>query len=319
MSSDYKVSEISRRHEYINGNVLVENSGIQIRRKPLRIGISERYEFPDVLEIKITNKCIHSCIRCHESSKEYGKNKILPTLYEKLSKLPDLAYTFIISGGCILENLQGFYDLCKYLTTKFSVCTICVKINFLDLGRINDLPSTFGKHLTNAFLDYPGYYCISIDDKCKNKELQDVMIESIDSRVSRFRWGYNTLLRFDHTTTPFDIVKEFMKKVGGGIKVIVEGGEGNLDQRESILSCLEEQRFHCYNKFPILFDQDSYRQLGLREFLLPSEESIYLLGWNNYIYIDATEGMYRKSRLGESTDWKDLEILEYYGQNTYSE
>ena len=315
MSGDYTVSGISREHEYINGNVQIRNSGIPITKLPLRIGVPERYEFPDVLEIKITNKCIHSCVGCHEGSKECGENKILPTLYEKLSKLPDLAYTFIISGGCILENLQGFYDLCRYLTTRFSVCTICVKINVLDLGRINDLPGTFGKHLTNAFLDYPGYYCISMD-KCGNKELQEI-IEKLDDKVGRFRWGHNTLWRFDHTIFPFDVVKAFMK-TESRIRVIVEGGKGELDQKESIKNYLEEQRLHFYNKPPLLFDQDSYRQLGLDDFLLPSEKQVYSIGWDNYVYIDATKGTYRRSRLGENTDWTNLEILEYYGQDTHS-
>ena len=185
----------------------------------------------------------------------------------------------------------------------------------LDLGRINDLPGTFGKHLTNAFLDYPGYYCISMD-KCGNKELQEI-IEKLDDKVGRFRWGHNTLWRFDHTIFPFDVVKAFMK-TESRIRVIVEGGKGELDQKESIKNYLEEQRLHFYNKPPLLFDQDSYRQLGLDEFLLPSERQVYSIGWDNYVYIDATKGTYRRSRLGENTDWTNLEILEYYGQDTHS-
>ena len=314
MSNINKVSGISRGYEYINGNVLVGNSGIPIARRPLRIGVSSKYEFPDVLEIKITDKCIHSCSGCHEKSKECGNNKILPDLYKKLSNLPDYAYTFVISGGCILENLQGFYDLCRYLTTRFSVCTICVKINVLDLGRINNLPRTFGKHLTNAFLDYPGYYCISMD-KCGNEELQKV-IEKIDDGVGGW-WGYNTLWRFDHTIFPFDIVKALIKTENG--RIIVEGGEGELDQKENILNYLKEQRLRYYKKPPLLFDQDSYKQLGLDEFLLPSEKQAYSIGWDNYVYIDATKGTYRRSRLGKNTDWTNLEILEYYEQDTYSE
>ena len=309
MSGSYSISENFRRYSYINGNVLIENSGIKVIKEPLRLGDDPiKYESPNVIEIKITNKCMHSCIWCHENSSEGGDNKILPDLYTKLSELPDYGYIFILSGGCILENLHGFMDIYNFLISAFSTVTICVELSSIDLYRMNSLPKTFGKHLSNAFLEYPGFYCISINSVKDLDQLNSI----IKTTTDRFYWSI-MLLKFDHTVFKFSLIKEFLKSEDR-IKVVVEGGNGKLDQKNEILSFIKEQRL-CYRKPQILFDPDAYKQLELSKLLLPSEESIYSLGWDNgYIYVDAVNGTYRKSRLGENTSWNNLSILDYYGR-----
>jgi len=302
---------------YINGNTLIQPNGIKINKRCLRIGVPEKYKLPDIIEIKITNKCVRSCIRCSEKSSEYGENKILPDLYTKLSKLPDYPYVFVISGGCILENLQGFYEVCKFLVDKFSRTTICVKIDLMDIVRINNLPISFGKYLTNAFLDYPGFYCVSLNNIncCEVSELHN-LVSKVDKY--NFSWGRNTVFMFDHTTVPFEMIIKLMEDRSTKESMIVEGGFNYYNNRDKIHKYIEEQRLHCV-KPKLWFDQDAYSQLCLDKFLLPTEKSIYSLGWDNYIYIDSVSGMYRKSRLGENTSWDNLEILDYYGGKNTSD
>lgn len=298
--------------KYINGNILTERSGVRFVRKRLRIGVQDRYKFPDIIELKITNKCSYSCSWCSSKDWELGENTVLPDLYAKLSELPeDLSVLFIISGGNILDCLSEFDKLCKFIC-RFPKSSIITKIGLDDFGRLNNLSRTFGSQLGDTLYDIPLVLEISLDRFRGYSDIESYILKLNPN----LRLYYNFyLLKINHTVFPFTKIQEMFSSTGflrGNRNfLLVEGGIGSLDQGDTIRDFLKSNRNYM-NPPNIMFDKDSYEQLKLGEFLLPKEKELYSAGWDNYLYIDATKGLYKESKLSPAVSWEGLTILDYY-------
>ena len=59
---------------YLNGNYVVHWKGHVQEKRALRVGEELISEFPDSIDLKITNKCPWACPYCHESSTPNGKS-----------------------------------------------------------------------------------------------------------------------------------------------------------------------------------------------------------------------------------------------------
>jgi hypothetical protein len=303
MANSYIIEETIRRPYFINGNVLINNNNFFKSHKCLRIDVPKIYDFPDTIEIKITNKCIHQCLFCSGKSNELGKNKINSELYSKLDNFSYSPVLFIISGGNILENLNDVYDIFEFLDRKFKNCRICIKINAMDLKRL-ELSSSFGRRLVNRILE-SSFLCISIDN-CK--DYNTVLNES-----KKILWMTDIIYSFDHTISPFNSIERLK-----GFNVIIDGGIGNLIQKDEIYRFIEKQRYYLKNNSKIFFSKEAYNQLELNKILSEDEKSIYSTGWDNLIYIDAIEGTYSKSKLDSNkVKWDNLSIIDYY-HDTYN-
>ena len=289
---------------FINGNVLIKNPSRFFKsHKSLRIGVPRIYDFPDTIEIKITNKCIHQCLYCSGRSNEIGKNNINSELYLKLNNFPDSPVLFILSGGNILENLNDTYDILKFLNEKFSNYRICIKINAMDLERL-ELSSSFGKRIINKIFE-SSFLCISIDN-CKDYNI-------VKNKLKKLLWKTDIIYSFDHTVSPFNSIEELKD-----FNVVIDGGIGNLIQKDEIYRFIEKQRYYLKNNSKIFFSKDAYNQLDLDKILLEDEKILYSTGWDNLVYIDAVEGTYSKSKLDSNkVKWDDLSIIDYY-HDTYN-
>lgn len=100
---------------YINGNykvILDLNDGTMIR---CTMDNELKPEFPDSMDIKITNSCSIGCPWCHEQSVRNGEHGdiLSPSFIDKLHPYTSLA----IGGGNILEHpdLLAFLEKCKAL------------------------------------------------------------------------------------------------------------------------------------------------------------------------------------------------------------
>lgn len=92
-----------KRLKYFNGNYFVElhNRGTKIKRA-LRKGEEFSPEFPDSIDLKITDKCNIGCKFCHESSTTAGKKFNLANTIQLLDKLPKCGIEVAIGGGDVL-------------------------------------------------------------------------------------------------------------------------------------------------------------------------------------------------------------------------
>lgn len=93
----------NKHSKYFNGNYFVEShsNGTKIKRA-LRKGEELFSEFPDSIDLKITDKCNIGCKFCHESSTIAGKKFNLANTIQLLSKLPKCGIEVAIGGGDVL-------------------------------------------------------------------------------------------------------------------------------------------------------------------------------------------------------------------------
>lgn len=307
MANNYTVRNW-KQYYYINGNTLVKPGYNQfsIIHKCLRVSEKPVYKFPDVVEIKITNKCIHECIGCSEKSCELGDNTINNDIFKILDRLPRLPLIFIISGGCILENFVDLQKIAQYIKTEFENSKMIFNICALDLIRMENLPRSFGKQYTEAFLNLPTAYCILLDSCIVNNRLVFDNIKGIDIYQKKVFRYY--ILKLSCSKFSNDIISDLFERdidlIDDFSVVIITGTRENF-KRDEILKFIEEQRNSLIKK-PVVFDQDAYKQLGLDEFLTDTEKLIYSLGWDSYLFLDANLGESRNySRFGSKIKWDD--------------
>ncbi len=103
---------------YLNGNYQViiprANNGTQVYI-PLRVGEDLVSDFPDSIDLKITNRCSNGCKFCHESSTPDGKHFNLVRTCTMLSKLPKKPIEIAIGGGNIFEVWDDFFKLVNFI------------------------------------------------------------------------------------------------------------------------------------------------------------------------------------------------------------
>lgn len=105
---------------YRNGNYLVriDKNGTKDYFS-FKLGEDLNADFPDSLDIKLTNKCFRACPYCHENSTGEGENGNLEEIYNVLSKLPKVPIELAFGGGNI-THLVGdeFEDFLKKLKSR---------------------------------------------------------------------------------------------------------------------------------------------------------------------------------------------------------
>lgn len=309
---------------YINGDVLIRSKYLpqfSLQHIHLRLGIPESTKFPDVVEIKITNKCIHECYVCRESSNEFGTNKIdTDLLIKNLDTLPKLPLTFIVSGGSVLENLNDLDIILKYLRSNFSDCCIIINLNVFDLGRVGNLPKTFGKAFTNSFHELPNYYSISLNQAIKMLKENKLTFDIFRSHSNEYSdglqsisWGSNIIWRFDHSVFPlYEInIDDMINELGSG-NYVVEGSKFQNDNNKKIIRDFIVDQKKYFKRVSIVFDSLAYDQLELSDILNEEEKQLYTLGWDNYVYIDAIEGSFGYSKFSDRKSWNEINLLDFY-------
>lgn len=114
-------------YRYVNGNYLVTlTEGNILVKEALRMGEELISDFPDSIDLKITNKCSNGCPFCHESSTKEGKTFDVGKTISILDQLPRKPIEIAIGGGNILECVDEVEELVDWLiSNEFRVrCTI---------------------------------------------------------------------------------------------------------------------------------------------------------------------------------------------------
>lgn len=157
---------------YINGNyrVYIFDDGTKIRVN--RLATLEP-DFPESIDIKISNRCDMGCAMCHEQSTPYGDLAELD--HPILNTLP--AYTELaIGGGNVLEH-PDLGDFLKRMKEREVICNMTVNIHhfvkeydrLLELSRrglihglgisvnepLETIPHGFQRNLADVIADFP--------------------------------------------------------------------------------------------------------------------------------------------------------------------
>ena len=107
---------------YLNGNCVVRKTGFWQIKRVKTANEEPALDFPESIDLKITNKCSYGCPYCHESSIPTGKSFDLDKTVEVLSQLPgSVPIEIAIGGGDVLDEprtieLVNWLKSRKYLT-----------------------------------------------------------------------------------------------------------------------------------------------------------------------------------------------------------
>lgn len=285
---------------YVNGNVLIRRSGFVLENRVLRLDETPRYDIPDIIEIKVTDKCDYECLLCPEQSKSSGINRFKKELlFEKLSDLPKLPITFVLSGGNLLENICGVNELIIFLKKTFKGCKVISNLNALNVKRVESLSGSFGKAVINSFIDNTDYFSISLGQKYHKNFIKDNFFSN-----TCFWKLHNLIFRLTYGSPVEEILKDIKTDIGFNNYFIISDV---YNKKEYITDFINESKSHILD-LKMYFTSESAKEFGILD-------NRYLLGWDNYLFIDSVSGEYsidKKERL----NWENISIQDFY--DTYS-
>jgi hypothetical protein len=288
---------------YKNGNVLVSISedGTKVRTWE---GI-QCLEFPESLDVKITNQCDLECPYCHESSVKNGDTGNLDLLFEKLSVLPS-GVELAIGGGNPLSHseLPGFLRKC--LSHGF-ICNITVN----------------HRHLLED--DY--FYLVR--DMIRRDLIHGIGISynrnsSVDNINYLQKYTDNIVI---HTICGVDTVDEvlslkdklsYLKLLVLGYKTVGRGAKYMSPKVDSCIKSWYKNINSIINSCEIIsFDNLSIDQLNLRRLMSDSKWNSIYQGddFTLSMYVDAVKGEFAptsRSNADKRVDWNSMSLTEYF-------
>lgn len=290
-------------HSYENGNtfVTIYSDGTKVREYE---GIPLP-EYPETIDIKITNACDLGCGWCHEESTVDGNHADLNALYEQLKELPK-GIEIAIGGG----NALSHPDLSAFL----------VKVK--RLGLIANLTVNQG-HIKKDHALIKGFLFTELIKGLgisRSNPSQDIMQEIMDLKKSTNNIVYHVICGLTDINI-FDKILEQDNKA----KILILGykdfGRGTayrvhrhfIDENIWKWSMLLPAYF---GKCLLSFDNLAIEQLDVRRFFTKERWETFYMGddFNFSFYIDAVEQKYAPtSRSSIRTPWSS--IKKYFMEN----
>lgn len=292
--------------KYKNGNVNVSidtDTGTKIREWEG----NQCVEFPESLDVKITNKCDLNCPYCHENSVSDGKECDIDKLLNKISCLPR-GIELAIGGGNPLSHPR-IYELLTKCKNEGYLCSITInQIHLNDSEYFFMLRDMIRKDLIHGIGVSLKYVKVMMDNiNYLEKYSDNVVIHTIA--------GVNTVDQIEEISKKLYYVKLLIlgyKDFGRGKKFMKD----NSDEVKSNISNWESNLSRLFNMCKVVsFDNLSVQQLNVRS-KIPDEE------WNKRymgddftisMYIDAVEGKFAQTSRSENrVDWDSIDILNYF-------
>lgn len=288
-------------HRYKNGNVEVSlyNDGTKVRE----YDENPHIEFPESIDVKITNYCDMGCSYCHESSTLKGKHGDLQILLNKLSVLP-AGVELAIGGGNPLSHPDLYWFLGE-LKARGLVANITVNqghlktyYNFLEKLLSEGLIYGLGISIVNnnfkyisRLLELTSNIVYHVIIGVSPIEIMDKLIELPNCKVLLL--GYKQFgFGVDYYSTEVD------KKIGGWFKGL----------------------WGYFGRCVISFDNLAIEQLEARRFFTSTEWDEFYMGddFTYTMYIDAVVGAYAPtSRAFERVSFNDMDLQMYFKTYKY--
>lgn len=318
---------------YINGNYIVKTSSygssfFGLWKRALRIGEELRSEFPDSIDLKITDRCSHGCPFCHESSTKEGKVLDLEKTKEILSQLPAKPIEIAVGGGNVLECLDETEDILSWLSNRGHQTRITI--------TLDDLKSTGNQELDDKISNMLSSKIGGLGISVTSLEKSGIKLTKNMSRYSSF---FGTGL-IDHTDlwknlmfgpqivyhviagiTPVEDIKSIIENTKGSVLILGFKQWGR--SRKSEIPDLSELKKYLYELIQFSttelsslgFDNLAIEQLGVKEMIGDKIWKNIYLGEEGScsMYIDAVRGEFaRTSRSSERVSWDNIKLLDYY-------
>ena len=260
-------------------------------------------EFPDNLDIKITDYCDVGCKFCYEDSGKNGKHCDPNILLKKLESLPE-GIEITLGGGNPLSH-PDILKIIKILgQDQKKLVSLTVNQKSIDLDLLFDCMSSGLRAL--GISPIPGIWKDVIDlDKSFSIPI-----------VYHFIIGVH----------PVEQIERYLmhgkKILILGYKYVGRGRNSTPDIKEWIPAIKRfKHRLSCQDDYPettgMSFDNLAIHQLNLRTSFTTTDWELFYLGDDGScsMYIDAVEGTYSESSTVSKvsrTSWNNLEIIDYF-------
>ena len=266
---------------YVNGNTIVVmyKDGTKVRY--VRDGEEAAPEFPESIDLKITNRCDMGCPMCAEASTKIGGHANLDDpLLDSLHPYTELA----IGGGNPLEH-PGLEEFLIHMHDKKILCNLTVNArHFIDsMHRLHMLSDQ--KLIYGLGVSVPN----SIPDGFFNavRFFPNVVVHTIA--------GYTSMEVYDDLADrDLNLLILGFKVKGSGVNYVSE----NITQIDDKLADLQRNIMSMTHKFKaVAFDNLAVRQLRLHSVLSKEQmDKLYMGDDGDFsMYIDLTNYTFAKS------------------------
>jgi len=256
-------------------------------------------EFPESIDVKITNYCDMNCPYCHEQSTIKGKHADLNKLFEILNPLPG-GIELAIGGGNPLSHpcLVPFLEKCK---TKGFICNITVNQGHL-----------------KVYMDLLTYL------------IKEDLIKGIGISINNNNFKYvrqikslseNVVYHLIAGVNKISVINELLK-LGDYCKILVLGykifGFGKkYFSNEVINNLLEWKKYlrEYVGKVHLSFDNLAIEQLDIKSWFTKEFWETHYMGddFTYTMYIDAVEQEYAPtSRSINRISFNNISLLDYF-------
>lgn len=309
----------------------------RLTKRAFRAGEEFMPDFPDSIDLKITNKCEWSCPWCHESSNKNGKSFSLSRTKEILSVLPKVPIEIAIGGGNVLDIAEDTLDLVLWLKERNNQPRIT--INYRDVEKywnevdgpeyklvkeVNHIGVSLSK-APHGITEFSDFYSSSADD---GKSFDHKHWKSNFSTYVFGSGSYQTVFHVIAGLFPPKDILELRKNFKNypilflGYKQWGRAKDTELpiktlqETEEIVAELMSSNMYGSYQNSSVLgFDNLALEQLHIKD-KLPERvfERLYLGDEGSHsMYIDAVNEEYAvTSRSPERVSWNDVGLLDYF-------
>lgn len=291
---------------YKNGNYIVYTDILDKTYRLINSKDTEfKPDFPDSIDLKITNKCNLGCPYCHELSNPNGKSFDLEKTKEILSGLPFTGIEIAIGGGDILCCINDTVKLIEWCNEKFEVRTTVNSktLNTDEYKILSDSIRTVG---------------ISVDPNIKD-------IVSFCSSLEYINHEY--VFHLIVGINPVEQIKELLKNeyyynrcLILGFKHFGRGKTYNIKESEIKEWSRELKEFLFCNRHLLFgkiigFDNLAIEQLEIKDFILENDWENSYIGseFSHSMYIDAVSQTFAPTSTSTfRMSWDDINLLDFF-------
>jgi len=274
-------------NSYLNGNVQVTlyDNGTKIQEWDGDDYADAMPDFPNSMDVKITNYCDLGCAFCHEKSSVHGKHADLGYLLGNIIDLP-AGTELAIGGGNPLSHpqLEIFLSCCKELGL---ICNMTMNFKHLSLY----------KDLVNSLLERKLIYGLGLSiDSSSN--LDDVnLLVNIDNVVFHVISGVESISILDkiYNSPVKKVLILGYKEFGRGVQYY----DFEVEEKKELWH-LQIPKY--FEKLQLTFDDLGAKQFNIKQYFPEETWRTLFTGFDGQftMYIDAVNRQYAVSSTGKA-------------------
>ena len=313
---------------YLNGNYVVHWRGHVQEKRALRVGEELISEFPDSIDLKITNKCPWACPYCHESSIPNGKSFDLEKTKAILSQLPEVPIEIAIGGGDVLDAPK-VSELIKWLNDRGNKTRATINIKDIlkrrdELKRISEVEA-IGISMDNLDInlksDILGNPSLAVTlwntDENDSGIFHEHPFDGCVIHIIAGVFPYNKLEEL-FNISPYPILILGYKHFGRSKDFEFPTWSVNKF-RDTLLSIIDKIKNRDYSRYigsrTVGFDNLAMEQLGIKD-VIPDREwdRIYMGDEGTHsMYVDAVKGEFAMTSRSENrVSWDSVGLIDYF-------